>query len=162
METKLLSRIRFLQMCVLGLFLSNAFLIINCFSPLLPQQRFRLLNAERINIREKNGILKAALSNSEGFTEGQRSQQGRVTFSGLMFYNEEGQETGGLVYRGKTIPGGQDADVSLTFDQYNQDQNVYLHHEEHKDAQGLSIDDGLTIIARPDWKNVKEDYAVYA
>jgi hypothetical protein len=78
-----------------------------------------------------------------------------------MFYNEEGQETGGLVYLGKTIPGGQDADVSLTFDQYNQDQVVYLHHEEHKDAQGLKIDDGLTIVERPDWKGVKEEYKLY-
>jgi hypothetical protein len=135
--------------------------LINYFSPLLPQQRFKIINAERINIREKNGILKAALSNSDGFNEGQRSEQGRVRLSGLMFYNEEGQETGGLVYFGKAIPGGQDADVTLTFDQYNQDQNVYLHHVEHKDSSGLSIEDGLTINARPDWKNIKEEYAIY-
>jgi hypothetical protein len=78
-----------------------------------------------------------------------------------MFYNEEGQESGGLVYLGKAIPGGQDADVSLTFDQFNQDQVVYLHHEEHKDAHGLKIDDGLSIIERPDWKDVKQEYSIY-
>lgn len=161
MEAKMLRQIRFLQICVLVLLLSNAFLAANCFFPLLPHQRFKVINAERINIRERNGVLKAALSNSAGFNEGQRRERGGVTFSGLMFYNEEGQETGGLVYRGKAIPGGQDADVSLTFDQYNQDQNVYLHHEEYKDARGLRIDDGLTIIARPDWKGVKEEYAIY-
>ncbi|HEY5914276.1 MAG TPA: hypothetical protein VJA21_27115 [Verrucomicrobiae bacterium] len=162
METTLLRQIRFLQACVLVLLVATALLAINCFFPLLPQQRFKVLNAERINIREKNGILKAALSNSAGFNEGQRREQGGARFSGLMFYNEEGQETGGLVYLGKTIPGGQDADVSLTFDQYNQDQVVYLHHEEHQDTNGLSIEDGLTLIARPDWKGVKEEYAIYA
>lgn len=161
MESNMLRQIRILQICVFVLFLSNAFFAVNCFFPLLPQQRFKLLTAERINIREKNGILKAALSNSAGFNEGQRSEQGGVSFSGLMFYNEEGQETGGLVYLGKAIPGGQVGDVSLTFDQYNQDQNVYLHHEEYKDAHGLKIDDGLTIIARPDWKGVKEEYTIY-
>ena len=161
METKLLSRIRFLQICVMGLFLSNALLVVNCFFPLLPQQDFKVLNAERINIREKSGILKAALSNSDGFNEGWRSKHGGVIFSGLMFYNEEGEETGGLVYSGKANPDGQDGDVSLTFDQYHQDQNVFLHHEEHKDAHGLSIDDGLTIIARPDWKGEKEEYTIY-
>lgn len=161
MEATLLRQIRFLQICVVALFLSTAFLAINCFFPLLPQQRFKVVSAERINIREKNGILKAALSNSAGFNEGQRREQGGVRLSGLMFYNEEGQETGGLVYLGKAIPGGQDADVSLTFDQYNQDQVVYLHHEEHKDAHGLKIDDGLTIIERPDWKGVKEEYSIY-
>src|SRR5215813_1541457 len=143
METKLLRQIRLLLICVVVLFVATASLVVNCFFPILPQQRFRVLSAERINILEKNGILKAALSNSAGFNEGQRREQGGVTFSGLMFYNEEGQETGGLVYRGKTIAGGQDADVSLTFDQYNQDQVVYLHHEELKNAEGLKIDDGL-------------------
>jgi hypothetical protein len=80
---------------------------------------------------------------------GQRAEQrGGVPFSGLMFYNQEGEEEGGLVYRGKAIPGGQDADVTLTFDQYRHDQNVYLHHEQHKDATGPSIDDDLKISTR--------------
>lgn len=131
------------------------------FYPLLPKQTFKVIDAGRINIREKNGTLKAALSNSAGFNEGYRAEHGGVAFSGLMFYNEEGRETGGLVYRGKAIPGGQDAEVTLAFDQYRQDQNVYLHHEEFKDAQGLRIDDGLTINARPDWPQFKEEYSIY-
>jgi len=162
MEAKLLRQIHQLQISVVVLLLCSAFLCINSFRPLLPQQTFKIINAERINIREKNGTLKAALSNSAGFNEGQRAQEGQVTFSGLMFYNEEGQETGGLVYRGKTIPGGQDSDVTLTFDQFRQDQNVYLHHEEFKDERGLRIEDGLTINARPDWTHIKDEYATYA
>jgi hypothetical protein len=161
METKILHRIRLLQICVLLSILLNMFFLLNFFLPIIPQQRFKVINAERINIREKNGILKAALSNSAGFNEGQRAEQGAVRLSGLMFYNEEGQETGGLVYLGKTIPGGQDADVSLTMDQYNQDQNVYLHHVEHKDSLGSGIEDGLTINSRPDWKGIKEEYSIY-
>lgn len=155
METKILHRVRLLQICVLLSILLNMFFLFNFFLPIMPQQRFKVINAERINIREKNGILKAALSNSAGFNEGQRADQGAVRLSGLMFYNEEGQETGGLVYLGKAIPGGQDADVTLTMDQYNQDQNVYLHHVEHKDSLGSSIEDGLTINSRPDWKGIK-------
>lgn len=161
METIILNRVRFLQIGVLLSILLNMFLLINLFFPIIQQQRFKIINVERINIREKNGTLKAALSNSAGFNEGQRAEQGGPRFSGLMFYNEEGQETGGLVYLGKAIPGGQDADVSLTMDQYNQDQNVYLHHIEHKDSLGFSIEDGLTIYSRPDWKNIKEEYSIY-
>lgn len=162
METKLLRQIRLLQICVVALVVSTAFLCINCFHPLLPQQKFKVIDAERINIREKSGILKAALSNSAGFNEGDRAKQGGARFSGLMFYNEEGEETGGLVYFGKTIPGGQDSDVTLTMDQFHQDQNVYLHHEEFKDTHGLRIEDGLSINTRPDWTNIKEEYATYA
>ena len=162
METKLLRQIRVLQSCVLVLFVSTAFLCINSVYPLLPKQRFKLIDAERINIRERSGTLKAALSNSAGFNEGKRAEQGGARLSGLMFYNEEGEETGGLVYFGKAIPGGQDSDVTLTMDQYRQDQNVYLHHEEFKDAHGLRIEDGLSINARPDWTKTKEEYATYA
>jgi hypothetical protein len=157
METVLLRQIRLLRICVIALFVSTALLCANCFYPFLPKQRFRVIDAERINIREKGGTLKAALSNSAGFNEFQRAERGSVTSSGLMFYNEEGEEEGGLVYSGKATPGGQDADVSLTMDQFRQDQNVYLHHEEHKDAQSRRIEDGLSINARPDWTDVKRN-----
>jgi Dienelactone hydrolase family len=148
-DLELLRQIRLLRFCVLALFASTALLFANCFYPIFPKQKFRIIEAERLNIREKGGVLKAALSNSANFNEFKRAERGGVTFSGLMFYNEEGQEEGGLVYSGKALPGGQDADVSLTMDQFRQDQNVYLHHEEHKDAQNHRIEDGLSIMRAP-------------
>ena len=51
METKLLHQIRVLQLCVLALFASNALLFVNCVHPLLLNQRFGVIDAERINIR---------------------------------------------------------------------------------------------------------------
>ncbi len=161
MDPHLTRQVRFLQATVLVLLAVTGLLCVNLFHPLLPRQTFRVIEAGRINIREADGILKAALSNSAGFNEAYRASHGGVRFSGLMFYNEEGQETGGLVYLGKETPGGQDSDVTLTFDQFRQDQNVYLHHEEHKDAQGLQIEDGLAINSRPDWTQVKEEYGLY-
>ena len=160
MEPSLSRQIRFLQLCVLVLFLASTFLIINLFHPLLPMQRVKLLEAQKVNIREADGTLKASLSNSAGFREFGRVND-NVTFSGLMFYNEEGEEEGGLVYDGKAIAGGQRASAGLTFDQYRQDQNVYLHHDEHKDAQGSSISDGLAVNARPDFTQAKEEYQIY-
>jgi len=119
------------------------------------------ISVKKINIVEPNGTLRAVLSGSAGFNSGQRAENGPVRIAGLMFYNEEGQETGGLVYRGRIIPGGQDADCTLTFDQFRQDQNVYLHHEEKKDAQTFRIEDGLTINQRPDWTGVNEEFGIY-
>jgi len=161
MEARLIRQVRFLQATVIVLLAVTALLSVNLFHPLLPRQSFKVIEVHRINIREANGVLKAALSNSAGFNEGYRETHGGVRFSGLMFYNEEGQETGGLVYYGKEVPGGQEADVTLTFDQFRQDQNVYLHHEEAKDARGLRIEDGLSINSRPDWTKVKEEYGLY-
>jgi hypothetical protein len=163
METPLLRQVRILQVSVALLLVITVALCINFWFPFIPQ-RVNVLDARQINIREDDGTLKAVLSNSAGFTRmgGDRAKQGGVKFSGLMFYNQNGDEEGGLVYSGKAIPGGQDAEVTLTFDQYRQDQNIYLHHEEHKDARSRSIDDGLTIISRPDHTQVEEEYAIYA
>jgi hypothetical protein len=164
LESTLLRQLHFLQASVAVLFVVTVALCINLRYPFIAQ-RMKVVDAEMINIREKDGTLKAVLSNSAGFTAmgGERAKQpGGVQFSGLLFYNQEGDEEGGLVYSGKATPEGQDADVTLTFDQYRHDQNVYLHHEEHKDAHARSIDDGLTIISRPDWKGVKEEFAIYA
>jgi hypothetical protein len=159
MET-LLRQIRVLQACVLALFVTTVLLVINLFHPLLPTQHFKLIEANKVNIREADGTLKASLSNARGFKVFGRTDQD-VTFSGLMFYNEEGKEEGGLVYEGRALPGGQRASAGLTFDQYLQDQNIYLHHDEQKDANGFSIDDGLSINARPDFTQGREEYQIY-
>jgi len=161
MESVLLRQLRVLEGLVIVLLVVTAVLVVNLWFPFIPQ-RVKVLDAQQINIREKDGTLKAVLSNSEGFSKIGESRRQGVPFSGLMFYNQEGDEEGGLVYSGKAIPGGQDADVTLTFDQYRQDQNIYLHHEEHKDARMRSIDDGLTIISRPDQSQVKKEYTLYA
>jgi hypothetical protein len=160
MEAKLLRQVRILEAAVVLLLVVTAALCINLRYPLIAQ-RVGVLDAREIHIRERDGTLKAVLSNSEGFSKIGESRRAGVAFSGLMFYNQEGDEEGGLIYSGKSIPGGQDADVTLTFDQYRQDQNIYLHHEEHKDAKGRSIDDGLTINSRPDQSQIKEEYSLY-
>ena len=150
-------QIRVLQGVICGLVVVTGLLCVNLVHPFLPAQRVKVLRADRVEIREEDGTLKAALSNSARW-EGERAN-GAVRFSGLLFYNEEGQETGGLIYQGKAIPGGQDSDVSLTMDQYRQDQNVYLNHTEHVDGQGRALSDGLTILSRPDWTKLKEEFA---
>jgi hypothetical protein len=68
--------------------------------------RFEEIDAERINIVEKDGTLKLALFNSARLTRGtdQREAQGRI--AGMLFYNEDGYECGGLVYMGKKTPTG--------------------------------------------------------
>jgi hypothetical protein len=159
-EPSLVRQIRILQGIVVVLLVTTGFLVVNLFQPLLPVQHFKYIEAQKVNILEKNGILKASLSNAEGFRVFGRAKQD-VTFSGLMFYNEEGAEEGGLVYEGKALPGGQRASAGLTFDQYRKDQNIYLHHDEVKDAHGLDISDGLSIMARPDYSQGDKEYRIY-
>jgi hypothetical protein len=153
--------IRILQIAVILLVLMNGFLFLSLQRMKTRPARFREVDAERINIVEKDGTLKLALFNSARLTRGtdQREAQGRI--AGMLFYNEDGYECGGLVYMGKKTPNGQDAGSGLTFDQYRQDQSLSLEHNESVDAAGAHYDDGLNIVSRPDWTLVKDEYAFY-
>lgn len=98
------------------------------------EQKFTSIDVERINIVEKDGSLRMALFNGqnmppllfqgEDILPGHR--QGSNT-AGIMFYNGEGTECGGLIFGSNRKENGEfEAGVSLTFDQYNQDQVLQL------------------------------------
>ncbi len=154
-------QILILQIAVILLILLNGFLFFTLRRIEQRPARFKEIDAERINIIEKDGTLKLALFNSARLTRGTDQREGQGRIAGMLFYNEDGYECGGLVYMGKKTPTGQDAGSGLTFDQYRQDQTLSLEHNESVDAAGAHYDDGLNIIARPDWKLVKDEYAFY-
>ncbi len=126
--------------------------------------KFEEIDVERINIVERDGTLKLALFNSERLTRGLDGdkRQGTGTISGMLFYNQEGYEAGGLVYDGKKIEGGQDMGSGLMFDGYRQDQTIALQHNERKDSITSFYEDALKIMSRPDRADVKEEYQFYA
>ncbi|MFC2163575.1 hypothetical protein ACFLT2_01110 [Acidobacteriota bacterium] len=148
-----------ISLMVLGLFNGILFLAV-CRSS-QETTRFEEIDVERINIIEKDGTLKMALFNSDRLIRGKSERQGQGRMAGMLFYNEDGYECGGLVYLGKKTPDGQDAGAGLMFDQYRQDQTIALQHNEKVDSQGAHYDDGLTINSRPDWTVVKDEYAFY-
>ena len=124
--------------------------------------KFEEIDVERINVIEKDGQLRLVIANRErspglvlkGETYGQPGNR-----PGLIFYNDEGVENGGLIFGGKKQNDDYQAGASLTFDQYNQDQVVAL---QYIDRNGKRFQ-GLTILDRPDlplWEVVeREEYA---
>jgi hypothetical protein len=159
MERNLLREIKLLRWLVVLLFTITSALVVNVVHPLLPTQTFDTINAERLNIREPDGTLKLALSNSNKFKG--RNGLKTITFAGLIFCNQEGEECGGLTYDGSKIEGGQSAEADLTLDQFHQDQNVVFEHHELRNSQITRIIDGVAVNARPDWKQVKEEFSIY-
>ncbi len=74
---------------------------------------------------------------------------------GLIFYNDEGTENDGLVFMGgKDSSGKYRATGHLSFDQYNQNQVLYLTYADENGDQrtGLHIDDWQTSPAFWDWR----------
>jgi hypothetical protein len=118
------------------------------------------LTVKRINVVDKNNIMKICISSNDYWGK-ERGWIKNPSFSGVLFYNEEGQETGGLTWDGKKTKMGQDASSGLMFDQYNQDQNVALQHLEYVDSTSSSISDGLAINQRPDFRKKSEEFNIY-
>ncbi|MEO0570066.1 MAG: hypothetical protein AAF039_00075 [Bacteroidota bacterium] len=141
----------------------NAILLIIVFGGVNKIKKFEEIDVERINIVEPDGTLKLALFSSSKLRRGLDGdkRKGAGTISGIWFYNEEGYETGGLVFDGKSISGGQNSGVSLTFDGYRQDQTIAIQHNEKKDSINSYYEDGIQIMSRPDFTDVKEEYDFY-
>lgn len=107
------------------------------------------LDVERINIVDKQGKVRMVLSSPElspkpvvaGQTLGGRDNE---PSAGILFYNEDGDECGGLTFANKSI--------GLCFDQYQQDQIVVLRYDESElgKTYGLQITD-VPDLTLPQW-----------
>jgi hypothetical protein len=92
--------------------------------------RFDEIDVERINIVESDGRVRLVLANSsrqaDAVIAGRVIAPGRSRPAGMIFFNQEGDEVGGLIFTGRAGANGPIASASLTFDQYHQDQTVAL------------------------------------
>lgn len=108
----------------------------------------KVLDVERINIREPDGTLRMVISNRDGFPgsffKGKEIERpDRRHAAGLLFLNDEGTENGGLIWAGKMRDGKPDAGASLTFDRYENDQTIQLLQRDggDRDLAALIISD---------------------
>ena len=115
------------------------------------KQRFTEIDVERINVVEKNGNLRMVIANRErsigpiykgkpfGYAGGSRP--------GIIFFNDEGTENGGLTFTGQRNPDGTfRASSGFSFDQFNQDQVLYLQYNDDNGRRNM----GLTVADRAD------------
>lgn len=95
-------------------------------------QRFEVIEAERINIIEKDGTVKLLLTNKDRFPTGNERINNRPTNKtrtkrpGMLFFNDEGIEAGGFIFDGQKTADGHAGGMSLTFDRYDGDQVMQM------------------------------------
>lgn len=92
---------------------------------------FRHVIAERIDVVEPDGTLRQVLysrARDPGIiVKGKNFEHPTRAKSGMLFYNDEGSEVGGLIFHGKKRQDGTfTSGGSLTFDAYEQDQIVQI------------------------------------
>jgi len=94
--------------------------------------RFDEIEVHRINIVEPDGTLRMVLSNKARLPgviiRGKQEHQEDRPYAGMLFYNNEGSENGGLVFGGHKNAKGEvvDSGGSLSFDKYDASQVVQL------------------------------------
>src|SRR5262245_23694195 len=96
------------------------------------KNKFEEIDVERINIVEKDGKLKLVISNGErqhpGVIDGRTFPRKRPP--GLLFFNDKGDECGGLSFSGNQKDGKGNASALLAFDRFRQDQTVGVQYGE--------------------------------
>ena len=84
---------------------------------------FDEITVHRIRVVEPDGTLRMVISNHDGLprdSRGNRQGQNQRPGGGVIFYNDEGVENGGLIFGGRRAADGKivDSGVSLSFDKY--------------------------------------------
>jgi len=90
------------------------------------------ITVERINVVDADGTLRLVIANKQrmhpGVLDGVTIDRARPV-AGLIFFNDEGDEVGGLTYTGRA-GAARSASGSLTFDQLKQDQTIGIRYGE--------------------------------
>jgi hypothetical protein len=91
------------------------------------------ITVERINVVDANGTLRLVIANKDrmhpGVMDGKVMDRPRPV-AGLLFFNDEGDEVGGLTITGQVRDGARRASAGLMFDQLKQDQTIGLMYSE--------------------------------
>lgn len=107
------------------------------------------IDVQRINVREPDGTLRMTISNAATapglIFKGTEHPYPNRQAAGILFFNDEGSENGGLLFGGAKRGQNVGSGGHLSFDQYEQDQVISLDQtEEHGRRRA-----GLTFFDRP-------------
>ena len=140
--------IRFLKRYAIGSTTLIVLMAITAFVRQPQKQKFREIDVERINIVEPDGKLRLVISNrprSIGpIYKGKPFGYAGGTRPGIIFFNDEGTENGGLTLTGSRNPDGTyRASTHMSFDQFDQDQIVVLNYGDNNGVRqaGLTFSD---------------------
>lgn len=111
--------------------------------------KFDELTVGRINVVDANGTLRVVISNKDrmhpGVIDGRAIDRSRPV-AGFLFFNEAGDEVGGLTFTGREVNGSPRANAGIMFDQYKQDQTIGISYSESEGRRTA----GFQVWDRPD------------
>lgn len=133
---------------------SSLILVVLCtaaFRQTTTIQKFDEITVGRMNVVDADGRLRLVISNKDrqhpGMMDGKMIDRPRPV-AGLLFFNEEGDEVGGLTFTGREVNGDRRANAGIMFDQFKQDQTIGITYSEGGGRRSA----GLLVWDRPDTK----------
>lgn len=151
--TKILASRKFLAVYSGVLTIAFAATVFCAFSIQQKKANFDEIDVHRINVIEPDGTLRMVISDKAEFpgiivkNKQVYAHKDRRT-AGMLFFNDEGTENGGLIFGGEKAKDGTVSSYGhLSFDRYLQDQVFTIDADE----QGPHRESGLSIVDRPDW-----------
>jgi hypothetical protein len=149
MRRRLRRELRLLQASTFLSVSCVALVAVTAFRQPETQQKFGEITVERINVVDANGTLRLVVANKDrmhpGVLDGKTINRPRPV-AGLIFFNDEGDEVGGLTVTGQEKDGQRRANAIFAFDQLKQDQTIALTYAESNGQRSA----GLQIWDRPD------------
>ncbi|HZP23826.1 MAG TPA: hypothetical protein VFB04_10285 [Terriglobales bacterium] len=148
---KLFSSSRFLAIYSGVLTIVFAATVLAGFAGSQHKQKFGEIEVERINVVEPDGTLRLMISNKASFPgiiiKGKETPHPTRKSAGMLFFNDEGTENGGLIFGGsKDAQGAVTSYGHLSFDQYEQDQLFSID----TDQEGGNRTSEVRMIDQPD------------
>jgi len=133
MSSRLRRHLRLLHAYIAVSSLALVFLATVALSQSPAPQRFDEITVQRINVVDADGTLRLVMSNKDrmhpGVMDGVTIARPRPV-AGFIFFNDQGDEVGGLVVSGQERDGERRANAMLAFDQLKQDQTVAISYSE--------------------------------
>jgi len=157
MENKLEKKINFLMAYA---FLSTLFIIFFALSSFRQKDGIEKLDeliVKKITVVGEDNLPRMVLSNETRQHSGRMNGKEwpkRERPSGIIFFNNQGDECGGLVYQTKDKDGKIISGMSFTMDNYKDDQVVQILNDEYYANGKSSIERGISINQYPDGTNI--------
>ena len=141
MKITIRRQLRILQVYAATSVALAAFVSVTAFTQQSSAQRIDELTVQRLNVVDANGTLRFVLSNKDrmhpGVMDGVMINRPRPV-AGMLFFNDEGDEVGGLTYSG-TDDNGRRANAGIMFDQLKQDQTVGISYSENNGQRSAGL-----------------------
>ncbi len=148
---KILGSPKFLAIYSGVLTLVFAITVLTAFTGDSHKASFDEITVHRINIVEPDGTLRLVLSDKSEFPgiiiKGKEHPHPNRKAAGMLFFNDEGTENGGLIFGGEKKDGKGNSYGHLSFDAYEQDQTLSIDSSKEGDQAAASI----AMIDRPEY-----------